>query len=415
VSSIGLSEIAELGSRTIASSADAIAAVTELVQRLLGVHLTALSEIADGDYVFRGVGKRPPLTIEAGAVIPYASSLCSRIHLGEAPNTIADTREVPAMWSHWLGLKQGLGVDWDILAFCTRDVRLPDGSLFGTLCVHHLEPREWSADEQALLEVLATFVGQELWRERSAGELDEALAALRAAEQRRVELAEELRHELRAPLQVIDGYAEAMLDAVVARDEEHLALVRSEAGRAIQLLDDLAQLARVEARVEVDPPEDVAVDEAVLEMRDRLAPLAESAGVELVAEVEPAIVSIPRKRLDQLLVNLVRNALRAVQQGAGTRVAMSSRTAGDRVEIGVEDDGPGIARDELARVFDRFYRGRSGRDGGSGSGLGLTIARRIVEAAGGEIAAEPVEPHGVRVVARLPQQLARGGEAAPEP
>src|SRR5262249_23405263 len=162
-----------------------------------------------------GVGKRPPLRIEAGAVIPYEASLCSRIHVGESPNTVPDTREAPRLWNHWLRLKEGLGVDWDILAFCTREGRLPDGSLFGTLRVHQLEPREWSADEQALLEVLATFVGQELWRERSAGELAGALEALDAAEQRRVELVEELRHELRAPLQVIDGYAEAMLDGVV--------------------------------------------------------------------------------------------------------------------------------------------------------------------------------------------------------
>ena len=79
-----------------------------------------------------------------------------------------DTREVPALWNQWLRLKEGLGVDWDILAFCTREVRLPDGELFGTLCLHHLQPREFSADEQALLEVLARLLGQEIWRERAA-------------------------------------------------------------------------------------------------------------------------------------------------------------------------------------------------------------------------------------------------------
>ena len=92
-----------------------------------------------------------------------------------------DTREVPALWEHWLALKQGLGVDWDILAFCTRDVLLPDGTRFGTLCLHHCAPREFSADEQALLEVLARMLGLELWRERSPRAAD-AVAALDVAE-----------------------------------------------------------------------------------------------------------------------------------------------------------------------------------------------------------------------------------------
>src|SRR5262245_55526688 len=96
---------------------------------------------ADGRYVFRGLQKRPQLPIDAAAAIPYEASLCSRIHLGQSPNTVPDTREVPALWSHWRELREGLGVEWDILAFCTRDVVLPDGTRFGTLCLHHCEPR----------------------------------------------------------------------------------------------------------------------------------------------------------------------------------------------------------------------------------------------------------------------------------
>jgi signal transduction histidine kinase len=364
-----------------------------------------VSEItADGRYVFRGIEKRQEGPVQRDDAIPYEWSLCSRIHVGESPPTVPDTRQVPALWRQWLRLKEGLGVDWDILAFATREVRLPDGTLFGTLCVHHLEPRPFSADEEALLEVLARLLGQELWRERAAVELEEALAALESAEQRRVELADELRHELRAPLQVIDGYGEAMLDGVVARDDEHLVLLRREAARAMRLLDDVAELVRLEGPAAPGEEEQVpvAADETVAEMRDRLAPLAESAGIELVVDVSPASVRVPRKRLEQSLVNLVRNALRAMQQGGGTRITMFVRPEPECVAIGVEDDGPGIPADEIPRVFERFYRGSSARDAPDGSGLGLPIARRIVEAAGGSIAIEPVEPRGTRLVARLP-------------
>ena len=68
----------------------------------------------------------------------------------------------------------------------------------------------------------------------------------------------------------------------------------------------------------------------------------------------------------------------------------------------MEDDGPGIPPDEIGRVFDRFYRGRAIRDQQRGSGLGLTVVRRIVEAAGGEVSAQQREPRGIRMTVRLP-------------
>ena len=414
---IGLARIAELGTRMLASSAEAIAAVADLVQRVTDVDLTVVSEVtADGRYVFRGLERRPPLALESGGAIPYERSLCSCVHAGASPATVPDTRAVPALWEQWLWLKNGLGVDWDIRAFCTREIRLPDGELFGTLCLHHLEPRTFSPDEEALLEVLARLLGQEIARERAASDLDDALTSLELAERLRVELAEELRHELRAPLQVIDGYAEAMLDGVVERDDEHVLLVRREAGRATRLLDDLAELTRLESGPVVDDdPGRVRLDEVALEMRDRLAPLAESAGIELVADVTAATVAASRRRIEQLLVNLVRNALRAAQGDGGSRITVFVRPEDGTVAVGVEDDGPGIPAAELPHVFDRFYRGASARDGGSGSGLGLTIAQRIVTAAGGEIAAEPVEPKGIRIVARLPivgNEAGAGGDEA---
>jgi signal transduction histidine kinase len=212
---------------------------------------------------------------------------------------------------------------------------------------------------------------------------------------------------------VIDGYAEGMLDGVLTRDDEHMTLVRREAGRAIQLLADISALVRIEAGADAEDARPVQLDAIVAEMRDRLAPLAESAGIELVARVAPAAVVIPAKRVEQLVVNLVRNALRAVQAGGGSRIAIFVELEEDRVALGVEDDGPGMATAELQRAFERFYRGTSDRAHESGSGLGLTIARRITEAAGGEIEAENVAPHGLRVVARLPAaQASPGGEQA---
>lgn len=407
-SEIPLSRIAELGERALASSAEAIEEVGALVQRVTGIDITVVSEVtADGRYVFRALESLVPLSLEEEDAIPWEASLCSRVHAGESPAVVPETRDVPALWSSWVRLKEGLGVEWDVRAFCTQDVRLPDGALFGTLCLHHREPREFSTDEQVLLALLARLVGQEVWRERASAELRAAVALVAEAARERVELAEELRHELRAPLAVIDGYAEGMLDGVVQRDDEHVVLVQREAGRAARLLDDLVDLAKLEVQPGAEQVEVAPLHEIAGEMHVRLEPLATAAGVTLEVELCPAYVWVERRRLEQIVVNLVRNALRAVGGGGGTRVVLFVRPAESAgsaaVAVGVEDDGPGLPADERARIFDRFFRGRSGRDAGEGSGLGLTVVRRIAERAGGTVSAEPGDERGLRVAAILPR------------
>ena len=165
---IQIASLAELGRRSLTSSAEAIAQITALVQRLSGVDIAVLSEVRDGDYRFAGLESVPALPLTPGSsVIPFEQSLCSRVHLGLAPAVVPEMRDEPALWQQWLQLKQGLGVDWDIRAFCTTQVRLPDGTLYGTLCLHHREPRAFSEDEQALLAVLARITGDEIARERA--------------------------------------------------------------------------------------------------------------------------------------------------------------------------------------------------------------------------------------------------------
>ncbi len=416
---LGLSRIVELTQRSFSGSAETIAAVTDLAQRLSGIDVTVVSEItAEGDYVFRGLEARAPIPIGRDDRIPYAWSLCSRIHAAESPAAVPDTRAVPALWQQWLRLKEGLGVDWDVRAFCTRDIVLPDGTRFGTICFHHWEPRGFSPDEQAILDVLGRLLAQEIWRERASGELREAAAALERAERERYELAEELRHELRAPLQVIDGYGEAMLDGILDRSSDHLALVRGEATRAMRLLDDIIELTRLETGVETARPEPVDLSATAQEMCARLAPLADASGVVLAVEGEPVEVIADPRRIEQLVVNLVRNAVRATAEGGGSRVDVTVDHEEGEAVLTVVDDGPGLGEGELTRVFERFYRGGSARDARTGSGLGLTIVRRIVTALGGEVSAASAVGGGARFAVRLPalpESRADSAEAAVEP
>jgi two-component system sensor histidine kinase BaeS len=223
-------------------------------------------------------------------------------------------------------------------------------------------------------------------------------ATLRENEQRRRSFLADVTHELRTPLAVIRGQAEAIADGVYPGDAEHLAPI-IEAARTLEVLtEDLRTLALSEAGALALAREHVDLSalahDAVAGFRAR----AEAAGVTLGAvaaeDVPPADADPARIRA--VLGNLLANALRHTPAGGTIEVAV--RRAGERVEVAVTDTGQGISAELLPHVFDRFVKG----PGSTGSGLGLAIARDVVTAHGGTIEIESRPGAGTTVRLALP-------------
>jgi signal transduction histidine kinase len=229
------------------------------------------------------------------------------------------------------------------------------------------------------------------------GELAEsfnALAAtLEATERRRLELIGDVAHELRTPVATLQVYLEGLLDGVVEPNEDTWAQMHDETGRLRRLIDDLQELSRAEAHqihlelVSVNPGDLARV------AAERLAPRFAAQEIDLTLDLPPSLpqVRADRDRAIQVLTNLLSNALRYTP--APGKVAIAARTRDGFVELTVTDSGIGIAPDELARVFDRFYRVDKSRSRAlGGAGVGLTIARALVETMGGRIWAESAGP-----------------------
>ncbi|WP_420176376.1 sensor histidine kinase [Luteococcus sp. OSA5] len=207
---------------------------------------------------------------------------------------------------------------------------------------------------------------------------------LAEAEARRVRLLGEFAHELRTPLSVANGYLEAMVDGVMPTDAERLTQVQDELRRVQRLGTDLSSLSRAEeGRLELRP-QPVRLDEVAQRVVARLAPQADDAGVELVASGSAPPVQADPDRMAQVLTNLVGNALRATPPGG--RITVTTDGSDAAVRVRVADTGEGLTRDDLDRIFERFYR--VGRRADGGTGIGLTIARGIVEAHGGSLEGE---------------------------
>ena len=170
-----------------------------------------------------------------------------------------------------------------------------------------------------------------------------------------------------------------------------------------RLVDDLLDLARIESGRWQPEPEHVDVAAAIQDVWSGLAERAAAGRVELTVEVEPGadVLVVDPDALRQILLNLVDNALRySPPEG---RITFRSRRDGDALVLSVSDTGPGIAREHLPRIFERFYRAdRSRSRDEGGTGLGLAIVRHLVEAHDGEVWAESERGRGTTVRCRFP-------------
>lgn len=224
---------------------------------------------------------------------------------------------------------------------------------------------------------------------------------LEASEERRRNLLADLAHELRTPLSVIRGTIEGLLDGIYVSDRTHLEPVLEETNVMARLLDDLRTLSMAEAGAlplhrELTQPGELVAD-AIAAFQSR----AESAGVALKPRVAPGLapIDVDPVRIGEVLANLLVNAL--THTPAGGSISVAAEPAGDaRVAFEVEDTGTGIESDALPHVFDRFVKEPESR----GAGLGLAIAKSLVEAHGGEIVARSERGKGATVRFTLPPE-----------
>ena len=244
-------------------------------------------------------------------------------------------------------------------------------------------------------------------------------------------------HELRTPLASLTGFIETLRghakDDVVAR-ERFLGVMAAQAGRMARLIDDLLSLSRIELNEHIAPDGRVDLSLAVTDVLDALAPLAAESGVTLQTRIAPrgtAVINGDRDQLLQVLQNLIDNALKYSPRGGaveidvladlpaesvlppprpgGARLSLLTpdMVGGERFDVfRVADHGPGIAREYLPRLSERFYRVEGQKSGAKlGTGLGLAIVKHIINRHRGGLSIESAEGQGTTMTVYLPRLL----------
>jgi signal transduction histidine kinase len=226
------------------------------------------------------------------------------------------------------------------------------------------------------------------------------LTPIRKLEAVRRDFVANVSHELRTPLTIVGGFAETLQDPDVPANKrtDFARTIFVNTQRMQRIVDELLDLSRIESGHWIPRPQIVRIADAAGEVFARVAAGAKSKGIALETTIKPGaeVVYADRTALEQILLNLVENAIRHTPEGG--RITVETAPAENGIHLVVRDTGVGIAPEHLPRVFERFYRADRGRSRESGgTGLGLAIVKHLVEAHDGWVRAESVEGAGTTI------------------
>jgi signal transduction histidine kinase/ActR/RegA family two-component response regulator len=295
-----------------------------------------------------------------------------------------------------------------------------ESRILGALVVRRRTTGEFSEQITELLETFASQSALAIHNARLFQELALKTHELEIASRHKSEFLASMSHELRTPLNAVIGFSEVLLDRLFGelndKQMEYLEDIRGSGRHLLELLNEILDLSKVEAgRMELELGETSvreALEHSVAMVRER----ASRQGLSLDVVVDPGVdvVVADPLRLKQVILNLLTNAVKFTPIG-GRVEARAGRVDGE-IQVSVEDSGIGIADDDLERIFESFQQGpRSASGAAEGTGLGLTLSKRIVELHGGRLWVESRLGHGSTFTFAIPALTATTGEKSERP
>jgi len=224
----------------------------------------------------------------------------------------------------------------------------------------------------------------------------------------RKQMTADIAHELRTPLSLILGHAEAVHDGVLPPTKENFEIIREEATRLEHLVDDLRTLSLADAGELTMIHQIIEPGRLLQEVASLYQVQAQKKNIKLDLDIASHLptLEVDPGRMTQVITNILDNALRHTPEN-GT-ITLAAKQMDNMVELSIQDSGPGLSPEDTSRIFERFYRADSSRqrDGASqgGSGLGLAIAKSIVQAHNGQLSAESEAGKGLKIKIILPRK-----------
>jgi len=360
--------------------------VVRMVSQLLNAPIAAVNLIARGRQWFKseiGLGV---------SEMPLDDSICRFALLQQEQMIVADTLTDPRFSCNPL-----VTVEGGLRFYAGAVLRTRDGVPLGTLCVLDNKPRPegLSEQQQFMLTTMAHQVMSQIELRRALADQEALNEALRRADQRKDEFLAMLAHELRNPLAPIVSAATMLSNfelepSMVQRAAD---IIGRQAGHMTSLIDDLLDVSRVtRGKVELEFVE-LDLKDVLADAIEQVRPLIEKHDHRLVLEMMPAraLVVGDRKRLVQVMTNLLSNAAKYTLEGGRIEVRLATRNK--MLDVSIRDDGIGMSPELIASAFDLFSQGTRGLDRSQGGlGIGLALVRSLLKLHGGEVSASSGGP-----------------------
>ncbi len=405
------SEILQVISQSPTDVQPVLNVVVSAARRFCGAD-DAMIILRDGDHVAVG-GHEGPITKHAGGHWPLdRASIMGRTMIDGRTIHVDNVEDLEeAEFGGAQALARELG--WRAAAAAPM---LREGVAIGCVLLRRPEPGAFTQRQIQLLESFAAQAVIAIENVRLFTEIQEKSRQLEVASQHKSQFLANMSHELRTPLNAILGYTEMMVDGLYGNLPEKaqttLERVQANGKHLLGLINDVLDLSKIEAGQLSLAIEDYSVGDMVATVMSATESLAKTKNIALVSALPQGL---PRghgdaRRLTQVLLNLVGNAIKFTDEG---KVEIRARQQGDRFKISVIDTGPGIAREDQAKIFEEFQQvdNTSTRKKG-GTGLGLSISRKIVELHGGYISVESELGKGSNFKITIPINAASAKEAA---
>jgi signal transduction histidine kinase/DNA-binding response OmpR family regulator len=289
--------------------------------------------------------------------------------------------------------------------------------ILGALVVRRRTAGHFSSVTADLLETFASQSALAIQNAQLFREINEKSRQVEVASRHKSEFLASMSHELRTPLNAVIGFSEVLLEGMFGelneKQCEYLKDIRDSGRHLLELLNEILDLSKIEAgRMELEPGSfslATALEGGLTMVRDR----AVQHGISLSLEVDPGVdlIVADELRIKQVILNVLTNAVKFTPDGG--RVDVEARPLGDQVEVTVRDTGIGIPEQDHARIFESFQQGGRGAKSEEGTGLGLTLSRRIVELHGGSIWVRSAVGEGSTFGFTIPVRSAAPGTVAP--
>jgi signal transduction histidine kinase len=398
-----ITALASLATARFSSFAEAVEVYLITAARLSGVRSAFVSQLDGRSLELLGSWSRGGCVLPASGMVALEEVPCQYVRADAAPVLISDTRSDPRVQNLPALTTMGIG------AYLGVPMLLDDGAVLGSFCMVDPEPRPFSVEQAQAVTVLAQQLVRLVERElaqRATVQIEretaEDLGAALSALDERGLLLQTVAHDLRTPLTSIRGYADmvarGMFGAVNMEQATALTHISASSRFMGRLINDLLDMSQADHGSLILSSEPYGPEELIRKVHELSAGQAAEQGLrlEVAADAElPQAIGDPI-RIQQMLLNLVSNALRYTADGC---VTLRAALRDGQLEYSVTDTGPGIAPEALPHIWQLGWRG-PGR--GRGTGLGLYLVRRIGEAMGGSVSVESAPGAGSIFALRLP-------------